>query len=109
MGEVRTSIGLQDNFTGILMNVINAVNLSIFSMEQIQSVMSEPIDTAGIQGMRDQINEATIATQELIAAMNSVEAPAVGTPAVPVQLPIGNEWQSFEGLEVFTNTGLERT
>ena len=62
MGEVRTSIGLQDNFTGILMNVINAVNLSIFSMEQIQSVMSEPIDTAGIQGMRDQINEATIAT-----------------------------------------------
>lgn len=109
MSGVRTSIELQDNFTNILMNVISAVNMSVSTMEQMQSVMSEPIDTAGIQGIQDQLNQATIATQELSAAMKSVESPAAGMSAVPVQLPISQEWQSFEGPEVFTNTGLERT
>ena len=74
MASIRTAIGLQDNFTGILMNVINAVNMSVSTMEQMQSVMNGPIDTAGIQGMRDQLDQATIAAQELDAAIQGIDS-----------------------------------
>ena len=37
MGGISASIALQDNFTGVLMNVINAVNMSVSTMEQMQS------------------------------------------------------------------------
>lgn len=97
------------------MNVINAVNMSVSTMEQMQSVMNEPIDTAAIQGIRDQLNQATLAAQELDAAMQNVEAPGAGVNSAPVILPVEPSpvevpvvWQSYEGLDVFTNTGIER-
>lgn len=120
MASIRSSIELQDNFTSILMNVINAVNISVSTMEQMQSVMNEPIDTAAIQGMRDQLNQATIAARELDAAMQGMETstPAVPEspalvnipihPIAPEPLPVPVQWQSYEGVEVFTNTGAER-
>ena len=124
MGSIRSSIELQDNFTGILMNVISAVNMSVSTMEQMQSVMNEPIDTAAIQGIRDQLNQATLAAQELDAAMQNVEAPDAGVNPAPVILPVEPSppdplvdqpapvevpivWQSND-LDVFTNSGVER-
>lgn len=124
MGSIRSSIELQDNFTNILMNVINAVNMSVSTMEQMQSVMNEPIDTAAIQGIRDQLNQATLAAQELDAAMQNVDAPDAGVNPAPVILPVEPsspdplvdqpapvevpiEWQS-NNLDVFTNSGVER-
>lgn len=125
MGSIRAAIELQDNFTNILMNVINAVNMSVSTMEQMQSVMNEPIDTAAIQGIRDQLNQATLAAQELDAAMQNVDTPDAGVNPAPVVLPVEPslppdplvdqfapvevpiEWQS-NNLEVFTNTGMER-
>ncbi len=125
MGSIRSSIELQDNFTNILMNVINAVNMSVSTMEQMQSVMNEPIDTAAIQGIRDQLTQATLAAQELDAAMQNVEAPDAGVNPVPVILPVEPSpptdplvdqpapvevpvvWQS-DNLDVFTNSGAER-
>lgn len=124
MGSIRSSIELQDNFTNILMNVINAVNMSVSTMEQMQSVMNEPIDTASIQGIRDQLNQATLAAQELDAAMQNVDSPDAGVNPAPVILPVEPSspdplvdqpppvevpivWHS-DNLEVFTNTGVER-
>ncbi len=125
MGSIRSSIELQDNFTNILMNVINAVNMSVSTMEQMQSVMNEPIDTAAIQGMRDQLNQATLAARELDAAIQNVEAPDSGVTPVSVALPVEPSshpdpivdqpapvevpvvWQS-DNLDVFTNSGAER-
>lgn len=125
MGSIRSSIELQDNFTSILMNVINAVNMSVSTMEQMQSVMNEPVDTAAIQGIRDQLNQATVAARELDAAMQDVGAPDAGVGTARVTLPVEPSfppgplvdqpapvevpvvWQS-NGLEVFTNSGIER-
>ena len=125
MGSIRSSIELQDNFTSILMNVINAVNMSISTMEQMQSVMNEPIDTAAIQGIRDQLNQATLAAQELDAAMQNVEAPDADVGPAPVILPVEVSpppdplvdqpapvkvpvvWRS-DNLDVFTDSGAER-
>lgn len=76
MGSIQASIALQDNFTGILMNVIHAVNMSVSAIEQMQAVMSEPADMVSIQGIREQLDRATVAAQELDAAMQGIEPPA---------------------------------
>lgn len=85
MSSIQTAIELQDNFTGILLNVINTVNTSVSRMEQMQSVMNEPIDTTSIQGIREQLNQATLAAQELGAAMRNVDMGQVSAaPFIPV-------------------------
>ena len=112
MASIRSAIELQDNFTGILMQVINAVNMSVSTMEQMQSVMNEPVDTSALQGMRDQLAQATLAARELDAALQNIDPPAdeasrVSSVRLPAP-PSSAEWQSFEGLDVFANTGMER-
>lgn len=105
------------------MNVINAVNMSVSTMEHMQSVMNGPIDTSALQGIREQLNQATIAAQELESAMQNVEPPDAGVQTSTVVLPIESSsdtqieqpapvqvpvvWQS-DSLDVFTNSGIER-
>lgn len=128
MGGLRSSIELYDSFSAPLMNIISAVNLSMSVMEQMQTVMNENIDTSSFQGMREQVDQATMAIQELNAAMQNMTSPsspdtdgAQPTPSapeqsspVPEQPPSAPEpvevpviWQS-ENLDVFTNSGIER-
>lgn len=116
MGSIASSIQLQDNFTNILMNIINAVNMSVSTMEQMQSVMSESVDTTAIQDVRDQLTQAALAAQELSAAVQNVDTSDVGgspvpgvhpvdSPPAPVEAPV--VWQS-NNLDVFTNSGIDR-
>lgn len=114
MGSISAAIELQDNFTSVLMNIINAVNMSVSTMEQMQAAMNEPVDTASIQGMRDQMAQATVAARELDAAMAGISAPPAvsqdaAAPAVSRnRAPEPVTWQSYEGIEVFTGAGMER-
>ena len=112
---IRTAIELQDNFTSVLYQVINSVNLGLSAMEDLHQSMSAQVDTSSIEAARDSINQATIAVQELDAAMQGVEAPTIPTPTAPVSTtpvniptPQPTQWQSYDGLEVFKNTGVER-
>ena len=129
MATIGTAIELQDNFTGILYQVINSVNLGLSAMEDLHQTMNAPVDTASIEAARDSINQATIAVQELDAAMQGLETPTTDSPtapqsSAPVQLPVEPVvpdplvdpqapvevpvvWQS-DNLEVFTGTGVER-
>lgn len=110
MATIRTSIELQDNFTGIMNNIINAVNMSVSMMEQMQQAMNAPVDTASLEGVRDQLNQAAIAAQELDAAMSGLETPptpTIPTPEPPPHVEVPVVWQS-DSLEVFTNSGVER-
>lgn len=141
MATIRTAIELQDNFTSVLYQVINSVNLGLSAMEDLHQTMNSPVDTASIEAARDSINQATIAVQQLDAAMQGIETPETQTPTAPqssapvvlpvqpdvpdplveqpppVDVPIEPEqpepvevpvhWQS-DGLEVFTNSGVER-
>lgn len=93
MATIRTAIELQDNFTSVLYQVINSVNLGLSAMEDLQQTMNAPIDTASIEAARDSINQATAAVQQLDEAMQQVETPTVNTPtapasSAPVTLPI---------------------
>lgn len=129
MATIRTAIELQDNFTGVLYQVINSVNMGLSAMEDLHQSMNAPVDTASIEAARDSINQATIAVQQLDAAMQGVEAPGIDSPtapanSAPVQLPVEPvvpdplvdqpepvqvpiQWQS-DNLEVFTGSGVER-
>lgn len=93
MATIRTAIELQDNFTGVLYQVINSVNLGLSAMEDLHQTMNSPVDTASIEAARDSINQATIAAQQLDAAMQGLETPATETPtaptnSAPVVLPV---------------------
>ncbi len=103
---LQTGIQLQDNFTGVLYEVMGAVNLAISSMYDMQQAVSADIDMSSMEGARDAINQATMAVQEFNQAMDgaAVRSPVAERPAEPA--PAG--WSSFEGMEVFHGTGMER-
>ena len=110
MATIRTAIELQDNFSGILYGITNAVNMSLSVMEDLNRAMNEPVDTTSIQAARDAINQATIAAQEWEAAMQNVDAPQTSTPttpqpSAPQSVPV--QWQS-DSMDVFTTSGVER-
>lgn len=112
MATIRTAIELQDNFTSVLYQVINSVNLGLSAMEDLHQTMNSPVDTASIEAARDSINQATIAVQQLDAAMQGIETPETQTPtapqsSAPVVLPVQPEWQS-DNSEIFTGSGVER-
>lgn len=110
MATIRTAIELQDNFSGILYGITNAVNMSLSVMEDLNRAMNEPVDTTSIQAAREAINEATIAAQQWKAAMQNVDAPQTSTPttpqpSAPQSVPV--QWQS-DSMDVFTTSGVER-
>lgn len=110
MATIRTAIELQDNFSGILYGITNAVNMSLSVMEDLNRAMNEPVDTTSIQAARDAINQATIAAQQWEAAMQNVDAPQTSTPttpqpSAPQSVPV--QWQS-DSMDVFTTSGVER-
>ena len=93
MAAIRTAIELQDNFTSVLYRVINSVNLGLSAMEDLHQTMNAPVDTASIEAARASINQATIAVQQLDAAMQGIETPETQTPtapqsSAPVVLPV---------------------
>lgn len=93
MATIRTAIELQDNFTGVLYQVIDSVNLGLSAMEDLHQTMNSPVDTASIEAARDSINQATLAVQQLDATMQGLETPASETPtaptnSAPVVLPV---------------------
>lgn len=125
MSTIRTGIELQDNFTNVIYGIINSVNIAVSAMDDMQHSMNADIDTSSIEAARDEINQATIAMDELNAAMqNQVtnKDPYVQVPTPnPVQQPITPEqsrappdpvevpvtWNT-DSLDVFTGTGVER-
>lgn len=110
MASIRTAIELQDNFTSILYQVIDSVNLGLSAMEDLHQTMNSPVDTASIDGARAAIERATIAVHELDAAMQGTNSPDLDSPPVvdqppPVEVPI--HWKA-PAMEVFTGNGMDR-
>ncbi len=83
MGTIRAAIELQDNFTSVLYQIVDSVNLGLSAMGELQQAMSSPVDSSSLDAARDSINQATIAAQELNSAMGGVPTPTPETPAAP--------------------------
>lgn len=69
MSSIQTGIELNDQFSGVLNNIISSVNLAVSAMADMQQSINADIDTSSLQGARDEINQATAALNELNDAM----------------------------------------
>ena len=107
MATICTAIELQDNFTQVLYQVVDSVNLGLLAMDDLRQSMNAPVDSDAFDGARNSINEATMAIQELEAAMQGLS----DVPAAPVRLPepeqIPMQWQA-EPLKVFAGNSTQR-
>ena len=86
MATIQSTIELFDNFSAPMMDIIQAVNMGLSAMENLQQGMNQSVDTTSIDGARDALNQATEAAQALEAAMQGMDIPEQTNPVqVPVQ------------------------
>lgn len=121
MATIKSSIELYDAFTAPMIDIIQAVNMGLSAMENLQQGMNQSVDITSIDGARDALNQATEAAQALEAAMQGMDIPEQTNPVqVPVQPEIPDpivppsdpvtvpvQWQS-ENFESFLSSGTER-
>lgn len=94
MSSIQTGIELNDQFSGVLNNIVNSVNLAVSAMYDMQQSMNADIDTSSIEGARDEINQATAAINAMNEALNNQTAPDIAPPVVdegnqePIPAPI---------------------
>lgn len=65
MASITTGIQLADNFTAPLMNIINSVNLAVSAFDSMDQAMNSNVDTSSLEAARSELNQATIAAQNL--------------------------------------------
>lgn len=110
-----TGIQLQDNFSNVLYGIMSAVNLAITGIDDMRQSLSAEIDTSGINSARDAINNATAALNTMNEAMGGANHSNLNpninnsglNPRVSDNPPIPAQWQS-NGMDIFTNTGIDR-
>lgn len=82
MSSIQTGIELNDQFSGVLNNIISSVNLAVSAMYDMQQSMNADIDTSGLEGARDEINQATAAIEAMNQAASQQTAPNIAPPVV---------------------------
>ena len=82
MSSIQTGIELNDQFSGVLNNIISSVNLAVSAMYDMQQSMNTDIDTSSLEGARDEINQATAAIEAMNQAVSRQTAPDIAPPVV---------------------------
>ncbi len=82
MSSIQTGIELNDQFSGVLNNIVNSVNLAVSAMYDMQQSMNADIDTSSIEGARDEINQATAAINQMNEALQHQTAPDITAPDI---------------------------
>lgn len=94
MPSIQTGIELNDQFSGVLNNIISSVNLAVSAMYDMQQSMNADIDTSSLEGARDEINQATAAIEAMNQAASRQTAPDIAPPVVdggnqePISVPV---------------------
>lgn len=94
MSSIQTSIELNDQFSGVLNNIISSVNLAVSAIYDLSQSMNADIDTSSIEGARDEINQATAAIEAMNQAASRQTAPDIAPPVVdggnqePISVPV---------------------
>lgn len=94
MSSIQTGIELNDQFSGVLNNIISSMNLAVSAMYDMQQSMNADIDTSSIEGARDEINQATAAIEAMNQAASRQTAPDIAPPVVdggnqePISVPV---------------------
>ena len=94
MSSIQTSIELNDQFSGVLNNIISSVNLAVSAMYDLSQSMNADIDTSSLEGARDEINQATAAIEAMNQAASRQTAPDIAPSVVdggnqePISVPV---------------------
>jgi tape measure domain-containing protein len=94
VSSIQTGIELNDQFSGVLNNIISSVNLAVSAMYDMQQSMNADIDTSSLEGARDEINQATAAIEAMNQAASRQTAPDIAPPVVdggnqePIPVPV---------------------
>lgn len=94
MSSIQTGIELNDQFSGVLNNIISSVNLAVSAMYDMQQSMNADIDTSSLEEARDEINQATAAIEAMNQAASRQTAPDIAPPVVdggnqePISVPV---------------------
>ena len=116
MASISASVELYDRMSAPLMSIMNAMNMTISSMRDMQSTMGSDMDTSSLDATTQAANQAQAAIEAMNQAMNGgngnqnpapqqtpSESPTPSTE--PVQVPV--EWVTND-LDVFSNSGMDR-
>jgi len=82
VSSIQTGIELNDQFSGVLNNIISSVNLAVSAMYDMQQSMNADIDTSSLEGARNEINQATAAIEAMNQAASQQTAPNIAPPVV---------------------------
>lgn len=113
MASISASVELYDRMSAPLMSIMNAMNMTISSMRDMQSTMGTDMDTSSLDAATQAANQAQAAMEALNQSMHTGgQTPGTGgseptpTPSTdPVQVPV--EWVTKD-LDVFSNSGIDR-
>lgn len=113
MASISASVELYDRMSAPLMSIMNAMNMTISSMRDMQSTMGSDMDTSSLDAATQAANQAQAAMEALNQSMHTGgQTPGTGgseptpTPSPdPVQVPV--EWVTND-LDVFSNSGIDR-
>ena len=113
MASISASVELYDRMSAPLMSIMNAMNMTISSMRDMQSTMGTDMDTSSLDAATQAANQAQAAMEALNQSIHTGgQTPGTGgsestpTPSTdPVQVPV--EWVTND-LDVFSNSGIDR-
>lgn len=106
MATIQSTIELYDSFSPVLYNVMDAMNLTIASVEHMQQSLGANMDMTSLDGAVESIHQAEAAMAAMNEQMVNHTNANINIPTPePVQVPI--HWE-VDNMEVFTNTGVER-
>lgn len=113
MASISASVELYDRMSAPLMSIMNAMNMTISSMRDMQSTMGTDMDISSLDAATQAANQAQAAMEALNQSMHTGgQTPGTGgseptpTPSTdPVQIPV--EWVTND-LDVFSNSGIDR-
>lgn len=113
MASISASVELYDRMSAPLMSIMNAMNMTISSMRDMQSTMGTDMDTSSLDAATQAANQAQAAMEALNQSMHTGgQTPSTGgseptpTPSTdPVQVPV--EWVTND-LDIFSNSGIDR-
>lgn len=103
MATIATGLAIYDQMSNVLNNITNAMNLTVAAMTNMENTMDRSFDNKAIEAARNSVYSASSAYAEMA---NEIEKVVMGQEKLkPPEMP---QWNTFESVDVFQTSGMER-
>lgn len=73
MASIKTSIELFDSISSPLLNITNALNMTVSAFEEMQDVANNTFNASSLNAVRDSLNQATIGLDEMAQGIDGAK------------------------------------